>query len=500
MNVLQRKMFAEGDLVNNSGRTPFDPPEFQKYELSASIESTPEGAFVYVERNPRGEVVKQELINTNLSPTGDPAEAYKVQARNQGLDFAQKSLMSAAGLYGGKSLLTGIGKKAVEKFGPAITGALGSKFSPVSLTKKGGIAVPGTKGVQARDPSKLSSYRVDVKPGSATGIGVVAATTALGAGKTSELDIAEELQELEEKKKINTPQTQKQIDVNTATNDAEYEVVTTGEQDEEKQLQDEVVEVETTPEQKQAGIFASKNFSDLIRNIGIKMVETGEIGEGIAQGSALTAEEQKAAEKAGVELSEFDEFLAKERIKNTAPDKIAKQTADLAEAVSDYEQGQITLQMFQKVKDIMTTGEITGLGPISSTLFNKAMSFLPGGANRPLTARQRAKVVLEQIANGNIKTITGESGRTISNVDRQIAEKLVGSLNNFGTSETEVLARIDSQINTVTQRTSKALNKYKATALYFTQNDLAIPLTPQDFSQSSDVESEQPRKRLKMIK
>ena len=107
-------MFAEGDIVENYG-SRFEGPEFEAYQLSASIESTPEGAFVYVERNPRGEVVSQEIINTNLSPTGDPVEAYQVQARNKGLDFAQDLILTGAGLYGGKSLLGGIGKKAAEK-------------------------------------------------------------------------------------------------------------------------------------------------------------------------------------------------------------------------------------------------------------------------------------------------------------------------------------------------------------------------------------------------
>jgi len=196
----------------------------------------------------------------------------------------------------------------------------------------------------------------------------------------------------------------------------------------------------------------------------------------------MAAEERFEEEKLSGQASKMDEFLAKERVKNTAPDKIAKQTNDLAQAVSDYEQGQITLQMFESAKSIMEEGEITGLGAIAGTLFNQAMSFLPGGSTRPLTPRQRAIVVLEQIANGNIKTITGESGRTISNVDRQIAEKLVGSLKNPATSETEVLDRINTQINSVKQRTSKALNNYKATSLYFTQNGLNVPLTPKDFS------------------
>ena len=44
---------------------------------------------------------------------------------------------------------------------------------------------------------------------------------------------------------------------------------------------------------------------------------------------------------------------------------------------------------------------------------------------------KRAKVMLKVLTNRNIKEILGESGRTISNIDRQIAEKIMGSLRLF---------------------------------------------------------------------
>ena len=500
MNVLQRKMFVEGDIVENYG-SRFEGPEFEDYQLSASIESTPEGAFVYVERNPRGEVVTQEIINTNLSPTGDPVEAYQVQARNQGLKFSKDLLLTGAGLYGGTGLLRGIGSKIADKIGPSIPGILGKKYSPFSLTKKPGQSVPGQKGFQPRDPEKIGSYSVGLKPNVATSAAVAGGVTALSAAEVTEQDIENEIKELEAQQSIlqTKPQTQKQIDEENVERDAEFEVITSGEKDDEeakrqKEEQDRLETEQRTPEQKQASIFASKNFSDLIRNIGIKMVETGDIGYGIAQGSALTAEEQKAAEAAASQMTEFQEFLAKERVKNTAPDKIASQTKILSEAVSEYEQGQITLQMFESVKDIMTKNDVTGLGPIARSLMNQVSGLF--NPNLPLSPRERATVVLEQIANGNIKTITGESGRTISNVDRQIAQKLVGDLQNPLTRETEVVEKIDTQINSVKQRTSKAYNEYKAAALYFTENELNIPVTPKEFATAEP--DKEGRVRIKM--
>jgi len=233
----------------------------------------------------------------------------------------------------------------------------------------------------------------------------------------------------------------------------------------------------------------SPDFIRFARNLGKGLATTGQIGQGIALGAAGAAEEKEAERQAEREAEiamatkegGFNRFLAEQRVKNTAPDKIAEQTTKLSEAINDIEQGEISMQMFNSVKEIMSESEITGLGAITNSLLAQAKGFLPGGSQEPTTPRERAIVILEQIANGNIKTITGESGRTISNVDRQIAEKLVGSLKNPLTRETEVLERIEAQIRSVTQRTNTARNKYDAIGLYFTSNGLPIPLRPRSY-------------------
>jgi hypothetical protein len=268
-----------------------------------------------------------------------------------------------------------------------------------------------------------------------------------------------------------------------------------GEDDDESGDQDNTLETEEqitseeAPKRNFAEFIQSPDFIRFARNIGKGLATTGQIGQGIALGAAGAAEEKEAERQAEREAEiamatkegGFNRFLAEQRVKNTAPDKIAEQTTKLSEAINDIEQGEISMQMFNSVKEIMSESEITGLGAITSSLFAQARGFLPGGSQEPTTPRERAIVILEQIANGNIKTITGESGRTISNVDRQIAEKLVGSLKNPLTRETEVLERIEAQINSVTQRTNTARNKYDAISLYFTTNGLPIPLRPRSY-------------------
>ena len=247
----------------------------------------------------------------------------------------------------------------------------------------------------------------------------------------------------------------------------------------------EEITSEEAPKRNFAQFTRSPDFLRFVRNIGKGLTTTGQLGQGIALGAAGAAEEKYAEEvalrAAQSKSSDFAEFIAKERIKNTSGSKIAEQTTKLAEAINDIEQGEASVDLFSSVKQIMGNAEITGVGAIAGALWAQAKGFMPGGSQEPITPRERAIVILEQIANGNIKTITGESGRTISNVDREIAEKLVGSLKNPLTRETEVLERIEAQIRSINQRTNTARNKYDAISLYFTENGLKVPLQPRSF-------------------
>jgi hypothetical protein len=133
--------------------------------------------------------------------------------------------------------------------------------------------------------------------------------------------------------------------------------------------------------------------------------------------------------------------------------------------------------MFEKAKRLIAENDTTGFFPLINSGFAQASRFFIN-PNTPLTARERAIIVLEQIANGNIKSITGESGKTISNVDRQIAQNLVGNLKNPLIGEEVILERIDNQILSVQQRKRAAENRYKASSLYFTENEVAVPFEP----------------------
>ena len=59
-----------------------------------------------------------------------------------------------------------------------------------------------------------------------------------------------------------------------------------------------------------------------------------------------------------------------------------------------------------------------------------------------LSAPKRTQLILDVTAQRSVRSILGESGKTISNLDRQIVAKIFGSVNVF-TSRAEIKKKLD---------------------------------------------------------
>ena len=485
-------MFAEGDIVVSRSLTP---SQINPVEITTKIVEQ-DGNFFAIKQRSSGEIIDQEYVDVSLSPTGDPVEAYERQKGNR--------LASTIGNIGlGISAIplaqTKIGGRVVSGIGNLFGRLKG--FTPVKATKKPGVAVAGQKGFQALPKFDPRSYKYDVQTGPASLLGGTAIASAGYGAVTDPEDVAEEIAALEAEQQT---ETQKSKDEETAVTDASYEVVTTGQQDDQEEDKDDKAaqsDLDKTPEQKQASIFQSKNFSDLIRNIGIKMVETGQIGAGIAEGSALTALEQKEAEQATGEISEFEEFLAKEEIKNINKfqDNQAKYAKDLSESIFEVETSDGVLKAITEAKKLVQTGDATGIGPLFKEYFNEARRFA-FGASIPLSTREAAKNYINDIINGNIKELTGESGRTISNLDRQIAGSLVGKIE-WNSSKENVLDKLDKAYARAQSRYKLGMTNYEASLKPYAKYNATPPFDlGKPVSDSGQQDTQEERIRLLMIK
>ena len=205
------------------------------------------------------------------------------------------------------------------------------------------------------------------------------------------------------------------------------------------------------------GFFGSDRFLNFIRNVGAGLAESGQMGPGLVLGAAKAAEERAARDIAKDEREyEMEKLLAIEEKKaeiaaaggpETSLKKLLRTNAQ--EMNADYNEvvsGSNTLNTINRVKEIVLNEDTSSVKAFIGEITEKVGVFFDvngkpsktGKKFEDLEPRVRAKVLLNNIKQANIREILGESGKTISNLDRQIIDELVGSLT-LGTNPIEVL-------------------------------------------------------------
>ena len=262
---------------------------------------------------------------------------------------------------------------------------------------------------------------------------------------------------------------------------------------------------EDAPKRNFAQFTRSPDFLRFVRNIGKGLTTTGQLGQGIALGAAGAAEEKyaeevalraaqaAAASKTG-DLTEkmfMEQFKSKEEFLN----KQNEYSTALSKTVFEVETSDAVLGALAEAERLVRTGDVTGLSPLFQEYFNKALRQF--GQDVPLSAREAAKNILEDIKNGEIKAILGESGRTISNLDRQIAGNLIGAID-FKADKETVLDKIKLARRRANDRFTNAQSNYDAALQPYTRFGVQAPFkigTP--MVQSTDESGERIRLYIK---
>jgi hypothetical protein len=201
----------------------------------------------------------------------------------------------------------------------------------------------------------------------------------------------------------------------------------------------------------QPGFFGSDRFLNFIRNVGGELVRTGQFGEGLASGAAKASEERAARElmadaeerdyltKLRLVRAEAD-YEAQKKLDEGPSDSMRKELRTVAQEMNadynDIVSAKSTLEVVGRVEDILYNTDTTSFKAFAGELLEKVGSFFDadgkpsesGKSFENLEPRTRAKVLLNQVKQKNIKSLLGENSKTISNLDRQIVEELVGSI------------------------------------------------------------------------
>ena len=211
------------------------------------------------------------------------------------------------------------------------------------------------------------------------------------------------------------------------------------------------------------GIFGSDRFLDFVRNVGAGLVSTGQIGEGLAVGAAKAAEERTAREllesqerkkfEDAKKLLQIEANLAgKEPPSISDLDKIKTNEEELNQSLRDFKKGENTLSNLNTVIKIIDTEDATGIKGFfgeATDMIESAIKSDTGKSFDELEPRTRANALLKVLRQANVREILGESGRTISNLDRAIVEDVFGDIK-LGTPRAVSLRKLrDSRENII---------------------------------------------------
>ena len=172
---------------------------------------------------------------------------------------------------------------------------------------------------------------------------------------------------------------------------------------------------------KVSDLFGSPNFDRFLRNVGASLVETGQIGLGLAQGAAKAAEE-RAAEELALELAQVEAGKKERPTANYIEDrKVGYQTT-----YKDYERGQNTISLLSNVLQIASKENITGALAFAEEILYKGFSaFNPDAMPDPKTF---AANILKEIANSQPGDLLGQSQGRLSDRDIQLARDLLADI------------------------------------------------------------------------
>ena len=168
-------------------------------------------------------------------------------------------------------------------------------------------------------------------------------------------------------------------------------------------------------------IFGTPQFDRFIRNVGAKLVETGQVGAGLAQGAAAAAEE-RAAEELALQLKLIEAASKKGGITDNRLSEIRLSYQDTS---GQYQKGVNTQNLLFQVLDIVDQAKVTGLaGLVDQIKFRFGAAINLSGEETPVIA---AANILEEVARSSPGDFLGQTGR-LSDQDILMAQELLAAL------------------------------------------------------------------------
>ena len=219
----------------------------------------------------------------------------------------------------------------------------------------------------------------------------------------------------------------------------------------------------------------------LMRNVGKGLTQYGNFAEGIGVGTAAASEERKLEEELEKKrLFDLAEATAGEGIADvTDRKKILDVQTAMNDSIANYNNAVAAEELTTGVLDILADPSSGNITTFSNKIGIKVDEFLNAAGVKSTTdiekmkPGKRAKVMLKVLTNRNIKEILGESGRTISNIDREVAERIMSSLELFKVEDDVATMKLKLQENlrSITTKKNLAQRNIKNSVIFLAPYD-----------------------------
>ena len=320
---------------------------------------------------------------------------------------------------------------------------------------------------------------------------ILESSTGTVAQKTDETQ-----KEIEELQKTPAPADTEVVTAEeTVTETPEEETVTTETEVTEEEAPAATKEEEITARQARAedpllvgNPFTSSEFINFARGLSKGLAQEDTLAAGLATGAAIAAEERAVSD---LEKQKLNQEVLLEELKNQNLGIKDRKTildvqTNMNSSIRDYNNALAAQSLAQSVIDFANGNEnIATFGAkIGATMDDLlAAAGVKSFANvEDLSDTKRAQIALTILTNRNIKEILGESGRTISNIDRDIAKKVVGSLDILKLDNIATLkATLDDNIRSIVEKRNEAQRNIISSAQFL------LPYDPTLLSRDSEI-------------
>lgn len=421
MNILDRPMFSRGDVVS----TP---------TLSQEVLKTLEELGI----NPKNKTTEQ--LTAELDSYIAQEKRRIVFDPTDPLDYLSAGLTATgigtgAGL-GIKALRTGVkGKKAADKIGKL------QKIKNLLNPIKTNPTIFPTRSIKIPQSTIYGGVAVDaVNPDDKTDL-----NKALGINIEEDTQeqlnkIQNEKSELKEEEIVKTEEEKKIEEQRQAANN---EII--------RQKMNEKIMSEAY--QEKAKQKRQRNTNIFLENMSAAMAGTDNLADGLAIGAANAAKAVGDADQA--EALAFETFLEKQKEgKDLSPTEKTKIAEKYSESIKHLDNMEFILGQVNDLEKMVSTGQVTGLSGLTGRLFGKLKGFT-GFNDESIMDETKSAQILEFIRSQLIRELLNESGRTISNLDRQLINQITGDIADIGSGEgaiKESISRVKDRIRTaVTQ-------------------------------------------------